>query len=89
MTNKSKSKIQFVPILILAIGLVVILYLINIKTYITPKASPINQDYQIDMEVPPVNSNANLQDQLDYLDSMDIDQIDQDINRNYSDAQDF
>ncbi len=89
MAKKQKSNNQLLVISILSLGLLAVLYLVKNTTIFGPKAAPVSFQYKLDMETPPMESANDLDKQLQYLSKMDLDQINNQLQLNLSDSQEF
>ena len=73
-------------VIFVIVGLIIVLYLVTQTTFFAPKATLDNQTYQLPTS-PDISQPADLDDSLNYLDSIDLDQLDQQLNQNYQDSQ--
>jgi len=73
-------------IMFVIVGLIIVLYLVTQTTFFAPKATLDNRTYQLPTS-PDISQPADLDDSLNYLDSIDLDQLDQQLNQNYQDSQ--
>jgi len=70
----------------IVIALVAALYLSKQTTIFSPKATTSYQEYLLDTEIELVESSSDLDNLLMDLDSIDVDQIDQDLQDNQVDS---
>jgi len=73
-------------VIFVIVGLIIVLYLVTQSTFFSPKASLPDQTYQLPSS-PDISQPADLDDSLNYLDSINLDQLDQQLDQNYQDSQ--
>jgi len=73
-------------VIFVIVGLIIVLYLVTQSTFFSPKASLPDQTYQLPSS-PDISQPADLDDRLNYLDSINLDQLDQQLDQNYQDSQ--
>ena len=86
MARKTKSNNQILLVVAISVGLVVLLYLVTQTTFFAPKATLPGQTYDLPTS-PDISQPADLDEGLNYLDSIDLDQLDQQLDENYQDSQ--
>lgn len=88
--NKSFSFRQIVTFLIICCAIVGGIYLTQQTTFFAPKATVNTQSYQnIKTEVAPINSPDDLDQQIENLDSLNLNEIDKVLDSNSADANQF
>ena len=73
-------------VIFVIVGLIIVLYLVTQSPFFSPKASLPDQTYQLPSS-PDISQPADLDDSLNYLDSINLDQLDQQLDQNYQDSQ--
>ena len=86
MTNKLKTSQSILPFLFLSAGLVALLIVVSQQTFLSPQAAPVTDSYQIDEHVPEISTPADLKVLLQYLNKLNLNQIDSPLNDNYLDS---
>jgi len=86
MAKTTKKNNPVALVIFIVIGLIIVLYLVTQSTFFAPKATLPGQTYQLPTS-PDISQPADLDDSLNYLDSIDLDQLDQQLDQNYQDSQ--
>ncbi len=86
MAKVTKKNNPIALVIIIIVGLIAVLYLVTQTTFFAPKATLPDQTYQLPTS-PDISQPADLDDSLNYLDSIDLDQLDQQLDENYQDSQ--
>ena len=73
-------------ILFVVLALFAALYLSKQTTFFSPKATTSFQQYELDSEVPVVETASDLDQQIQSLEDIDLDQIDEAIRENELDS---
>lgn len=84
--NRPISSFKLAAFLIMAAALVGGYYLVDQKINNRSRASVNYENYQLNEEVPEINSAADLQVELQQLDAINVEQIDSTLNANDTDS---
>lgn len=85
MTKINKSQ-SILPFLFLSAGLVALMIVVSQQTFLAPKAAPTTINYQIDDHVPDVNLVSDLDIILQFVNKLNLNQLDSPLNDNYLDS---
>ncbi|MCL4384228.1 hypothetical protein M1116_02150 [Patescibacteria group bacterium] len=86
---KKQNQLLVAALAVVILSLVATLYLSDQRTTFSPQATPSYQNYDLNTNAPAINNPRDLGDQLTNLDNVDLNQIDQTLNDNSSDANTF